>query len=76
MELFDYKGQDAIAVYYDDEQVGTIPKSQVEKVKAVMDKISAGHLTVERFRPDEDDGEYIYRADLTLVYTKEPDDAT
>lgn len=76
LELYDYKGQDAIAVYYDDEQVGTIPKSQVEKVKAVMDKISAGHLTVERFRPDEDDGEYIYRADLTLVYTKEPDDAT
>lgn len=72
----DEKGVVTIAVFYDGEQIGYIPKNRVADVDPIMDRITAGNLTVERFRPDEDDGEYIYRADLTLVYTKEPDDAT
>lgn len=72
----DEKGVVTIAVFYDGEQIGYIPKNRIADVDPIMDRITAGNLTVERFRPDEDDGEYIYRADLTLVYTKEPDDAT
>ena len=83
LELYDYRGTDAIAVLYDGEEIGNIPKNRVAEVKAVMDRITGAHLDVDRFRPeDEDDDEprgldsYIYRADLTLVYAKEPDVAS
>lgn len=79
LELYDHRGADAIAVLYDDQEIGNIPKSRVAEVKAVMDRITAAHLDVGRFRPEDDEdegeprgvGEYIYRADLTLVYTKD-----
>ena len=81
LELYDHRGADAIAVLYDDKEIGNIPKSRVAEVKAVMDRITAAHLDVGRFRPEDDeddeDGEfsslggYIYRADLTIIYTKD-----
>lgn len=79
LELYDHRGADAIAVLYDDQEIGNIPKSRVAEVKAVMDRITAAHLDVGRFRPEDDEdedeprgvGEYIYRADLTLIYTKD-----
>ena len=78
----DEKGVVTIAVFYDGEQIGYIPKNRVADVDPIMDRITAGNLTVERFRPedDEDDdrggGDYIYRADLTIIYTKDEADAT
>lgn len=78
----DEKGVVTIAVFYDGEQIGYIPKNRIADVDPIMDRITAGNLTVERFRPedDEDDdrggGDYIYRADLTIIYTKDEADAT
>ena len=79
LELYDHRGADAIAVFYDGKEIGNIPRNRVAEIKAVMDRITAAHVDVERFRPDEDedieedargvDG-YVYRADLTLVYSK------
>ena len=54
-------------------------------MKAVFDRISAARLEVSRFRPEDDEAnddrpsssdEYIYRSDLTIVYTKDEVDAT
>ena len=83
LELCDHRGANAIAVLYDDEQIGNIPKSRVAEVKAVMDRITGAHLDVDRFCPEDDEndektprgGGYIYRADLTIVYTKDEADA-
>ena len=85
LQIYDHRGADAIAVFYDDEQIGTIPKYKVAEVKAVFDRVSAARLEVSRFRPEDDEAnddrpsssdEYIYRADLTIVYTKDEADAT
>ena len=85
LQIYDHRGADAIAVFYDDEQIGTIPKYKVAEVTAVFDRISAARLEVSRFRPEDDEenddrpissDEYIYRADLTIVYTKDEADAT
>lgn len=77
LETYKFKGSDAIAVYYEDKRIGNIPKDRIKEVIAVMDRISAGKLTVDRFRPDDDDesearglGGFIYRADLLIVYNK------
>lgn len=76
LESYEYKGSDAILVVYDGHGVGNIPKNRVAEVLAVIDRITAGSLSVERFVPDDEDGEarslggVIYRADLTLVYSK------
>jgi hypothetical protein len=76
LEHYDHKGSDAILVIYDGHGVGNIPKNRVAEVLAVMDRITAGSLSVERFVPDDEDDEVreaggvIYRADLTLVYSK------
>ena len=76
LELYEYRGEDAILVEYEGRGVGNIPRDRVAEVAAVMDRITAGSLLVNRFVPcDEDEettraGGVIYRADLTLVYTK------
>lgn len=76
LELYEYQGEDAILVEYEGHGVGNIPRDRVAEVAAVMDRITAGSLLVNRFVPyDEDEetsraGGVIYRADLTLVYTK------
>ena len=76
LELYEYQGQDAILVEYEGRGVGNIPRDRVAEVAAVMDRITAGSLSVSRFVPEDEDeettraGGVIYRADLTLVYTK------
>ena len=71
-----------IAVFYDGEQIGYIPKNRIADIDPIMDRITAGNLSVERFRPEDDedddrgDRDYIYRADLTIIYTKDEADAT
>lgn len=78
----DEKGVVTIAVFYDGEQIGYIPKNRIADVDPIMDRITSGNLTVERFRPEDDedddrgDRDYIYRADLTIIYTKDEADAT
>lgn len=83
LETYEYKGTDAIAVYYEDKRIGNIPKDKIKEVLAVMDRISAGKLTVDRFHPDDDDeseargiGGFIYRADLLIVYEKAAKETT
>ena len=77
LEQFEENGEEGIAVYYDGDCVGFVPRDRVAEISAVMSRISAGHLTVERFRPEDEDDEdrgiggYIYRADLDLVYLKD-----
>lgn len=76
LELYEYKGKDAIRVEYEGVGVGNIPQNRVAEVSAVLNRITAAELHVNRFVPeDEDDktrglGGVIYRADLTIVYTK------
>ena len=78
----DEKGVVTIAVFYDGEQIGYIPKNRIADIDPIMDRITAGNLSVERFRPEDDedddrgDRDYIYRADLTIIYTKDEADAT
>lgn len=72
-ESYEYHGEPAIRVLYDDMCIGNIPKDKVQAVMDVIDRITAAHLDVERFLPDDDDDrsrEVIYRADLTIVYSK------
>lgn len=80
LEEYDYKGQPAIRIMIDGEQIGNVPKRRVPEVSAVLDRLDTARLHVETFRPeDEEDedgnvrhrGELIYRADLYLVYKKE-----
>lgn len=78
LEAYDYKGAQAVRVLYEGEQIGNVPKGRAEAVAAVIDRISAAYLNVERFVPEDDNenrglGGYIYRADLTIVYTKDQD---
>lgn len=74
LELYEWKGQDAVRVLYDGVCVGNIPRDRVAEVAAVMDRITAAHLDASRFTPEEDEGRglggQIYRADLTLVYSR------
>lgn len=76
LELYDYKGKNAIRVEYEGTVVGNIPQDRVAEVAAVLDRISAASLSVSRFVPEDEDDEtrgiggVIYRADLELVYTK------
>lgn len=74
LELYDHNGQDAIRVLYDGVCVGNIPRDRVAEVAAVMDRITAAHLDASRFTPEEDEGRglgsQIYRADLTIVYSR------
>lgn len=73
LESYEYHGEPAIRVLYDDMCIGNIPKDKVQDFMDVIDRITAAHLDVERFRPDDDDDrrrEVIYRADLTIVYSK------
>lgn len=73
LESYDYQGEPAIRVLYDDMCIGNIPKDKVQDFMDVIDRITAAYLDVERFCPDDDDDrsrEVIYRADLTIVYSK------
>ena len=79
LEETEYKGSPAVRVLVDGECVGMVPRSHVQEVLSIMNRISAAHLDIETFRPEEEEdedgnirrgGELIYRADLTLVYTK------
>ena len=80
LEEFEYKGEPAVRVLIDGQCVGNIPRSHVAEVLDVMDRLENAHLDVEIFYPedaedDEEDrarrrGEKIYRADLTLIYSK------
>lgn len=76
LEHYERSGADAILVVYDGHGVGNIPQTRVAEVLAVMDRITAASLSVERFVPENEDeevrevGGVIYRADLTLVYSK------
>ena len=82
LEEYEYKGAPAVRVLVDDLCIGNIPKSRVQAVLAAMDAgVTASHLDIETFRPDDDDDddddgeprlrpERIYRADLTLIYRK------
>ena len=76
LENYTHNGADAILVSYEGQGIGNIPKNRVAEVLAVMDQITGASLNVERFVPDDEDGEarslggVIYRADLTIVYTK------
>ena len=76
LELYDYNGKDAIRVEYEGVCVGNIPQARVAEVAGVLDRITAAHLDVSRFVPDDEDDEVrglggvIYRADLTLVFKK------
>lgn len=74
LELYDWKGQDAVRVLYDGVCVGNIPQARVPEVAPIMDRITAAHLDASRFTPEEDEGRglggRIYRADLTLVFDR------
>jgi len=79
LEEYEYKGKPAIRVLVEGEQVGNIPRSMVPEVLEVLDRIEYASILVDTFRPEEeiDDegnvrqrGELIYRADLSLTYSK------
>lgn len=79
LEEYDYKGQPAIRILIDGEQIGNVPKRRVAEISAVLDRLDTARLNVETFRPEDEEGEngnvrhrgeLIYRADLYLVYKK------
>lgn len=63
-----YKGNDAVDVMCGDYCVGKIPKDVIPTVVSVIDRVSSVIMDVNTF--ENDDGEEIYRADLTIVYNK------
>lgn len=63
-----YKGNDAVDVMCGDYCVGKIPKDVIPTVVSVIDRVSSVIMDVNTF--ENDDGEEIYRADLTIVYEK------
>lgn len=74
LELYDHNGQDAIRVLYEGVCVGNIPQARVPEVAPIMDRITAAHLDASRFTPEDVEGRglggQIYRADLTIVYSR------
>lgn len=63
-----YKGNDAVDVMCGGFCVGKIPKNVVADVVNVIDRVSSVIMDVGTFENDE--GDEIYRADLTIVYDK------
>lgn len=74
LELYEFNGRDAIRVLYDGVCVGTIPQALVPEISQILSRITAAHLSAERFVPEEDEGRgiggAIYRADLIIIYEK------
>lgn len=79
LEEYEYKGKPAVRVLVEGEQVGNIPRSMVPEVLEVLNRIEYASIMVETFRPEEEideegnvrqRGELIYRADLSLTYSK------
>lgn len=73
-EQYEYQGEPAVLVCYEGVGIGNIPKARVSEVLAILDRLSSARLDVEVFVPELDDDDVrpdkIYRADLTLIYTK------
>lgn len=63
-----YKGNDAVDVMCGDYCVGKIPKDVIPSVVNVIDRVTSVIMDVNTFENDE--GDEIYRADLTIVYEK------
>lgn len=63
-----YKGNDAVDVMCGDYCVGKIPKDVIPTVVSVIDRVTSVIMDVNTFENDE--GDEIYRADLTIVYDK------
>ncbi len=79
-ESYDYKGKDAVLITYNDMGIGNVPAPQVQAFLDVVDRLTSARLDVERFRPEDNDefddrprsaADYIYRADVTVVYSKD-----
>lgn len=74
LELYEFNGRDAIRVLYEGVCVGTIPQALVPDISRILSRITAAHLSAERFEPEEDEGRgiggAIYRADLKIIYEK------
>lgn len=56
LELYEFNGRDAIRVLYEGVCVGTIPQALVPEVSRILSRITAAHLSAERFVPEEDEG--------------------
>lgn len=79
LKEFDYKGKPAVTVLLDGQCIGNIPQNRVKELLGIMNRLEKANLDIDVFRPDEDAddleerkrrGGTIYRADLSLVYTK------
>ena len=79
LQEYQFNGKPAIHVYLDDQCIGDIPKAHVKEVLDIMDKVEHVNLDINVFYPEDDEwdddapkrkGEKIYRADLTIVYSK------
>lgn len=73
-EQYEYQGEPALLVCYEGVGIGNIPKARVPEVLSILDRLSSARLDVEVFVPELDDDDVrpdkIYRADLTVIYTK------
>lgn len=79
LEEFEYKNEPAVRVLLDGQCVGNIPKNRVAELLTIMDRLERADIDIEVFTPDPDEddpderkrrGGTIYRADLSLIYTK------
>lgn len=68
LKKYESDGETAIHVYYEDKCVGNIPRDDLQDVLEVFDRIQTIEIDVEDFITD--DGEKIYRADLTILARK------
>lgn len=66
LDEYNFDGEPAIAVNYDDMCVGNVPRKDVEAVRKVMFRIARIDLDVDEFENDEE--QTMYRADLTVFY--------
>lgn len=66
---YSYNGKPAIKVLYDGMCIGNVPQNRVDSIADVFFRITALSIYAERFIP-EDGHDAIYRADLTVVYSK------
>lgn len=75
LDTYSYNGEDAIRLLYEGRELGNIPRDVVPDILAVLDRIVDADLDISIFEPDELDEDMpkpkkIYRADLTLTYSK------
>lgn len=73
-EEFEYQGAPALRVKVDGMEIGNIPADVVPELIEIMPRVQKVDVSVDSFIPD-DGRRRVYRADISIIYSKEPAEA-